>query len=215
MGNKHASQGSHDSSKVNFGEEDGQGTEETKQKPARGQRTRKVVRQQSAAGKKPTISKSAITEVDDLQTRDASEIVLIGKELSAFPESIVTSTHLVLLNLCKNAITELPDEIGNIKTLARLYLAGNLLTSLPETIGGLSALEELVLADNPKLNHLPDALTACASLQTLNIAKCRFRSIPDCLTSMPVRIWIISWFFFFRSLFRFFLWSLATSPPFF
>lgn len=186
MGNKQAS-GSHASSTVSFGSEEAHTAEEGKQKGSRGQRTRKVVRQQSVAGKKIVISKSAIMEVDDIGTRDASEIVLVGKELAAFPESIVSCTHLVLLNLCKNAITELPDEIANLSSLARLYLAGNLLTSLPETIGGLSVLEELVLADNPKLNHLPDALTSCTALQTLNIAKCRFRSIPDCVTSMPVR----------------------------
>lgn len=187
MGNKQASQGAQEASKVNFDGDEDVGVEETKQKPARGQRTRKVVRQQSVAGKKPTLSKSAITEVEDLNTRETSEIVLIGKDLDAFPESIVTSQHLVLLNLCKNGITEIPEEIGNLHSLQRLYLAANQITVLPESIGSLSLLEELVLADNPKLNHLPDTLTSCTSLQVLNLAKCRFRSIPDCLTSMPVR----------------------------
>lgn len=185
MGNKHASSSSQEFSKVNFGEDGASKPEGSKQKS---QRTRKVLRQTSTASKKPTISKSAITEVADISSRDATEIVLIAKELAEFPDTILAHPNLTFLNLCKNSIAELPSGIGSLTLLTRLYLAGNQLTALPAEVGGLSALEELVLADNPKLASLPDELAACQSLSILNLAKCGFKSVPDCISKMAVRI---------------------------
>jgi len=188
MGNKTSSPAApSDDSRVVFLDENVTAAEEVKGKQPRGKRARKVLRQTSVAVKKAVITNAVVTDVDHMSTKDTIELILMGKDLEAFPDAIGSMASLSVLNLCKNHITEIPPEIGNVHTLTRLLLAGNQITSIPPEIGQLVALEDLVLADNPKLSSLPDALPSCTNLRVLNLAHCRFRSIPTCIPAMTVR----------------------------
>lgn len=188
MGNK-SSSSSHadDENRVAFTGEDEHSAEEAKGKPQRSQRARKVLRQTSVAVKKAVIANATVTEVESINVKDTMEVILVGKELTEFPDAISVMSSLSILNLCKNSISEIPPEIAQVNTLTKLILAGNQIVSVPEEIGGLQNLEELILTDNPKLASLPDQLDQCKSLKVLHIAKCRFRSIPECIGTIGVR----------------------------
>lgn len=189
MGNKSSSSSApSDDSRVVFLDENVPVADEPKGKQPRGKRARKVLRQTSVAVKKAVITNAVVTDVDHMSTKDTIELILLGKDLEAFPDAIGSMASLSVLNLCKNHITEIPPEIGNVHTLTRLLLAGNQITSIPAEIGQLGALEDLVLADNPKLSSLPDELSSCTNLRVLNLAQCRFRSIPTCVPAVTVRV---------------------------
>jgi Leucine-rich repeat (LRR) protein len=183
MGNKASSSSSapSDDNRVAFHNDEEGPAEEAKPKQQRGQRARKVLRQTSVAVKKAVISNSTVSDVNDISVKDTMELTLISKDLTAFPDAIVSMASLSILNLCKNQITEVPAEIGQVHTLTKLLLAGNQITELPEEIGQLSRLEELVMADNPKLSALPLQLAQCTNLKILHLARCRFRSVPEVL----------------------------------
>lgn len=153
----------------------------------RGQRARKVLRQTSVAVKKAVVRDATVTDVADVNQKDTMELILHSKELKTWPESINSMSSLLLLNLCKNQLTEISPQVGQVSTLTRLLLASNLITAVPPEIGQLVSLEELILFDNPKLGSLPDELANCANLHVLNIARCRFKAIPECIPRIAVR----------------------------
>jgi len=64
-------------------------------------------------------------------------------------------TQLDELDVSNNALTTIPDEIGELKNLVRLNLSGNKLTTLPASIGNLVNLESLDIKSN-EISNLPD-----------------------------------------------------------
>jgi len=71
------------------------------------------------------------------------------KNLTYFPNSILSFTYLVELNLSNNKIKQIPNEISKLKSLTFLYLNKNLLTNLPMDIINLKKLVLLDLSNNP------------------------------------------------------------------
>ncbi|WP_019700960.1 leucine-rich repeat-containing protein kinase family protein [Paracidovorax oryzae] len=72
------------------------------------------------------------------------------------------------LILTDNAITALPDALGDRPRLQKLMLAGNLLRSLPDTLRQCGSLELLRVAAN-RIDHLPDWLAGLPRLAWLAI----------------------------------------------
>lgn len=86
------------------------------------------------------------------------------KELRTIPK--LTDT-LVKLDLSRNSLKELPDEICLLTNLTRLHLEMNRLVKLPEEFPRLYKLEKLYLSDN-YLESLPPNFR---NMQNLRVCK--------------------------------------------
>jgi len=75
---------------------------------------------------------------------------------------------LHVLDLHKNCLEKLPDDIGQLKNLRVLYLQQNKLKSLPSSLGNLAKLTTLNLSENA-LKEVPVALSSLTSLKTLDL----------------------------------------------
>jgi len=75
---------------------------------------------------------------------------------------------LHVLDLHKNCLEKLPEDIGQLKNLRVLYLQQNKLKSLPSSLGNLTKLTTLNLSENA-LKEVPVSLSSLTSLKTLDL----------------------------------------------
>lgn len=83
-------------------------------------------------------------------------------------DAFCTLTHLISLDLSKNALTELPKDFGQLENLQRLDLLGNQLKTLPRSFCQLRKLKWLDLKDNPLEDRLKKNAGDC-----LNDTQCK------------------------------------------
>lgn len=122
---------------------------------------------------------SSITKLDAEKNR-----------ISTIPPQILMgglSIHLLSLNLSKNLITHLPDEIGMLDQLQTLNLQQNRLTSLPWSLGYLTSLVELQLGHN-QITSLPNDISKCTALLTLDIRNNRLEALPEGLCDLKLNL---------------------------
>ena len=81
------------------------------------------------------------------------------------------------LNLDKNQLRALPNQIGAMRRLNYLSLCKNTLSTLPANIGCLQELETLDLHEC-NIRTLPAEIWCCTSLKTLNVASNILESFP-------------------------------------
>lgn len=81
-------------------------------------------------------------------------------------ESIDKITSLTSLSICRNAIFQLPNTIGNLYNLETLALKENKLTTLPTSIGDLKNLKELYIQKN-QIRDLPETIGQLSNLTIL------------------------------------------------
>lgn len=100
------------------------------------------------------IDKSASSEVLNLSgwslgvTLDSEDLTNLFKYIK------LRCTNLKRMDLSNNALTFLPEDIGELKSLERLFLKDNLLESLPIQMRNLEKIEKLDLSGN-RFNFLP------------------------------------------------------------
>ena len=126
--------------------------------------------------------------------------------LTEFPREIFDlADSLETLNLSRNALDALPDDLGRLHRLRVLFCSDNRFTQLPESIGRCQALEMvgfkanrirtvpaaalqlpslrwLILTDN-QIETLPEALGQCTAMQKLMLAGNRLRALPESLAA--------------------------------
>jgi Leucine-rich repeat (LRR) protein len=73
------------------------------------------------------------------------------------------------LDLSKNLLTEIPEDIGNLSNLLTLNLNNNLLTSLPDSLNQLRALNSLS-ANSNKIKRLSENMNQLTSLSTIDLS---------------------------------------------
>ncbi|XP_034182833.1 leucine-rich repeat-containing protein 40 [Osmia lignaria lignaria] len=111
------------------------------------------------------------------------------KLLSLAGQNLIELPHEVLENACKadvstvdlsrNKLSELPDQLCMIATIADLKLASNELTHIPEWIGEkYKYLQALDLSKN-FLESLPSTLGLLKYLREINISFNRYKEIPE------------------------------------
>lgn len=93
------------------------------------------------------------------------------------PSAFSELKSLTTLQLCCNALTEVPQEICLLRRLETLSLSNNKLKSLPATIGYLINLENLHL-DRNQLITLPRSISGLIKLRVLSLAANQFTDIP-------------------------------------
>lgn len=111
------------------------------------------------------------------------ELDFIFKGLVSLPESLQYLTHLKVLILRYNQLTQIPDWIGDLNCLETLNINVNNLNKLPVSIGALSYLRELSLWKN-ELIHLPSTIGNLANLEILNLRLNQLKSLPKTIGSL-------------------------------
>jgi Leucine-rich repeat (LRR) protein len=118
-----------------------------------------------------------------------ARLYLTGCGLTEFPAPVLGAKELVYLNLDRNriqaltnnlparlrwlrlngnGISSIPESIGQLKDLRRIYLNDNLIASLPSSFASLEALEDVALANN-RLEAFPEVLVGLPSLRNLDL----------------------------------------------
>ncbi len=110
------------------------------------------------------------------------DLYLGGTGLTEFPSELSALPALRYLNLDRNNIAALPDELP--VNLRWLRLNGNKLTSLPVAIGSLSKLERVYLKDN-QLTSLPAEITKCTLLEDIDLSGNNLNAFPEVLLDLP------------------------------
>lgn len=121
----------------------------------------------------PTI---VIKHVD--QGHHLTELWLTNHHLGSLPAEIAVFTKLRVLGLAGNAITTLPEELGNLKDLEALYLDKNYLRTLPAKIVFPTKLRELRL-DNNELSYFPVQITKLRLLNRLGLSHNQLKTLPE------------------------------------
>lgn len=108
-------------------------------------------------------------------------ITCSGHQLTEFP---VNLSHLVEeLDVSRNNLTEISDDINRLKELEELNLEENKLTSLPENLDGLQKLYRLRLNGNNIL--VPSAIASLSQLSSLKVLHLSYNPISN-LTGLEV-----------------------------
>ncbi|XP_035021219.1 leucine-rich repeat-containing protein 2 isoform X3 [Hippoglossus stenolepis] len=114
-----------------------------------------------------------------------------GTKICRLPEYLSLFTQLLVLQIPKNSIEELPPAIGEdtklsgkLTGLRELNVSYNRLSKVPPELGHCENLERLELAGNYNLSELPFELSSLKRLVHLDIAENRFVSIPVCTLRM-------------------------------
>lgn len=133
-----------------------------------------------ATGDFPELSADIdFSHVVELTLPDAQQ----SQRISGFLQSF---TRLRWLDISGNALTDIPQAIGNMRELRHLILESNLIriSSLGQNIlSSLSHLEALTLDHNP-LDMAPD-VRRLPRLQRLGLRQTRLRSLPPGVLSLP------------------------------
>jgi hypothetical protein len=107
-------------------------------------------------------------------------IDLNQQNLTALPSSLFKSgvaETLVELTISSNALTSLPESVGNLRRLTKLDASNNKLEYLPNEIGKLVLLDDLNLNNNC-LVRLPDELCKLSNLTALRLCNNKLTSLP-------------------------------------
>ncbi|XP_078070524.1 leucine-rich repeat-containing protein 2 [Mustelus asterias] len=104
--------------------------------------------------------------------------------IELIPSFIVMFQDLIVMDLSRNCIKELPAEIGKMTKLKELNVSYNKLTSVPLELGCCENLEKLNLSSNLELTELPFELRDLQKLSCLDLSSNQFLSIPICVLRM-------------------------------
>jgi len=133
-----------------------------------------------------------LQRIDDREVPTANElselasirILNISKQgLKKLPENIGDLSQLKRLDISGNKLTNLPESIGNLSQLTDLDISGNKLANLPESIGNLSQLTDLDVSGN-KLANLPESIGNLAQLTHLYIYGNTMLNLPESIGNL-------------------------------
>ncbi|XP_047207421.1 leucine-rich repeat-containing protein 18 [Girardinichthys multiradiatus] len=137
-------------------------------------------KKKGADAKKLTLkaAKKAIHITQDGRRR----LTLSNMGLTIFPKCLFKLSNVDELDLSRNLIQKLPDNIGSFTSLRWLDLHSNKLESVPESIGNLVGLTHLNLANNClTTTGLPSSLGFLCNLKSLNLGLNQLNALPPTL----------------------------------
>ncbi|XP_044228584.1 leucine-rich repeat-containing protein 18 [Thunnus albacares] len=136
-----------------------------------------------AKGTKVTvkIAKKAIRMTPDGRRR----LTLSNMGITVFPKCLLKLTNVDELDLSRNLIQKLPENIGNFSSLRWLDLHSNKLESVPESIGNLVGLTHLNLSNNRLTSAaLPSTLGLLTNLKSLNLGMNQLDDLPPTMVAL-------------------------------
>jgi len=101
---------------------------------------------------------------------DLSEIQVLDlhkNSLEKLPEDIGHLANVRALYIQDNKLKQLPNSLGSLKNLQTLNISGNCLKEIPSSISGLVSLKTLDVRKNPKLKRIPREVAHLRGLETL------------------------------------------------
>ena len=123
-----------------------------------------------------------------LEAHHAGEIVKVlnlkKQKLKIIPEEIKAFTELIELRLNKNRIEILPDWLSELNRLEIFSAERNQLTEFPSVILDLENLRELYLGDN-FITAIPLDIDVLKNLEWLGLWSNLLRKFPSSLSDMP------------------------------
>jgi Leucine-rich repeat (LRR) protein len=100
------------------------------------------------------------------QIKDA---LFVNCGIKSIPQNIENATHLDMLYISENELSELPEELFKLQKLTNLTLSKNKITSISSQIASLKALQTLTLDDNPITEIPKEIFTELPHLQIFNL----------------------------------------------
>nr|XP_046257741.1 leucine-rich repeat-containing protein 18 [Scatophagus argus]XP_046257742.1 leucine-rich repeat-containing protein 18 [Scatophagus argus] len=140
-------------------------------------------KEKGAKGTKVTLktAKKAIRMTPDGRRR----LTLSNMGITIFPKCLLKLTNVDELDLSRNLIQKLPDNIGNFSSLRWLDLHSNKLEAVPESIGDLVGLTHLNLSNNRLTSAgLPSTLGFLSSLKSLNLGMNQLDTLPPTMVAL-------------------------------
>ncbi|KAL1496877.1 hypothetical protein AB1Y20_014459 [Prymnesium parvum] len=138
----------------------------------------------------PAVDALAVEEVATSVVRSGADLNLVGQRLRALPEKLCEQEALITLDLSRNEISDLTNEIGWLQALRKLRASQNSLRHLPPSLCEISTLAELQVDQN-LLTELPPALWSCPSLTFVSFNRNRLTvpalGLPEGRALAPVR----------------------------
>jgi Protein tyrosine and serine/threonine kinase/Leucine rich repeat len=150
----------------------------------------------------PDVSTTVITELEQLRAGQlaGTQRLKLACGLTEFPREIFAlADTLEILDLSRNALSSLPDDLPRLNKLHTIFCSDNQFTELPEVLGrcpqlsmvGFKAnrirkvsgkslppkLRWLILTDN-QVESLPSEIGNCAQLQKLMLAGNQLKTLP-------------------------------------
>ena len=108
-----------------------------------------------------------------------SHLSLWKKQLGHVPESVWEQVELETLILADNGLREVSAKIGRLKRLRMLDLGHNALTQVPDTLGDLDGLTDFLYLHDNRLTSLPSSFDQLKKLRYLNLSENAFATLPD------------------------------------
>lgn len=136
-----------------------------------------------------TASKTGVLKLSDFKFKEIPSDVfnlsdklrnldLSKNKISVLPEDICKLKTLKQLNLETNKLEAIPDALANVKKLEILNFSNNMIASLPRLFGTLHNLKQVYLNNN-KFTVFPKQLLGLHSLEVVELSNNKITEIPD------------------------------------
>lgn len=102
---------------------------------------------------------------------------LSKNKLTFLPEDICNLKQLKQLNLECNKIQTIPDSLANLKKLEMFNMSNNIISSLPQSFMHLRNLKQIYLSNN-KFKEFPKQLLGLQNLDVVDLSKNKITEIP-------------------------------------
>lgn len=122
------------------------------------------------------------------QLKHLKILFLSNNNFTELPSVLAKCPNLSMIGFRNNQITSVGENTLPLTT-RWLILTDNALTSLPESMGDLSLLQKCMLSGN-KLTSLPESMSRCHNLELLRIAVNELSELPSFLLTLPKLSWL-------------------------
>ncbi|XP_031560252.1 malignant fibrous histiocytoma-amplified sequence 1 homolog [Actinia tenebrosa] len=105
------------------------------------------------------------------------DLDLEGNELTTFPEKVCSLDSLQRLDVGRNKISDIPEDIKNLRKLEELWINNNNLNAFPKVICKLLSLETFSISYN-NIKAVPNELAYLSELKNLELDHCGLDVMP-------------------------------------
>lgn len=141
-----------------------------------------------------TASKTGVLQLSDYKLKEVPiealnlcdilrNLDLSKNRLTSLPDDICKLKLLKQLNLDTNKIDTIPNCLGNMKKLELFNISNNLITFLPESFGKLSNLKQVFLNNN-RLKEFPMQLLGLHNLEVVEMSNNKITEIPSGMSEL-------------------------------